>query len=98
MGAWDQSGPYEDWLREFRLDPVGSGYGPVAGCCKYGDEPSCSDATELVIALGLNLSFITYVTFTQLETKIIPSVYILITVYSIESENIIFFGRDSAIK
>jgi hypothetical protein len=36
-------------LGEFRLDPVGSGYGPVAGCCEYGDEPSGSDAKEVVI-------------------------------------------------
>jgi hypothetical protein len=31
-----------------RVDPAGSGQGPVAGCCEYGDEPSGSDATELV--------------------------------------------------
>jgi hypothetical protein len=30
------------------MDPVGSGWGPVAGSCKYGDEPSGSGATELV--------------------------------------------------
>jgi hypothetical protein len=30
------------------LDPVGLGYGPVAGCCECGDEPSGSGATELV--------------------------------------------------
>jgi hypothetical protein len=33
---------------ECRLDPVGSGKGPVAGFCEYGDEPSGSDATDLV--------------------------------------------------
>jgi hypothetical protein len=33
------------------LDPVGSGRGPVAGCCEYGDEPSGSGATELVTML-----------------------------------------------
>jgi hypothetical protein len=33
---------------ECRLDPVGSGQGPVAGSCEYGDEPSGSGATELV--------------------------------------------------
>jgi hypothetical protein len=27
---------------------VGSGQGPAAGCCEYGDEPSGSCATELV--------------------------------------------------
>jgi hypothetical protein len=32
-----------------RLDPVGSGQRPVAGCCEYGDGPSGSGATELVI-------------------------------------------------
>jgi hypothetical protein len=30
------------------VDPVGSGQGPVAGSCKYSDEPSGSGATELV--------------------------------------------------
>jgi hypothetical protein len=29
------------------VDPVSSGYGPVASSCKYGDEPSGSGATEL---------------------------------------------------
>jgi hypothetical protein len=33
---------------ECRLDPVGSGEGPVAGSCEYGDEPAGSGATELV--------------------------------------------------
>jgi hypothetical protein len=32
-----------------RLDSVGSGQGPVAGFCEYGDEPSGSGATELDI-------------------------------------------------
>jgi hypothetical protein len=31
-----------------RVNPVCSGYGPVVGSCKYGDEPSGSGATELV--------------------------------------------------
>jgi hypothetical protein len=30
------------------VDSVGSGWGPVAGSCKNGDEPSGSGATELV--------------------------------------------------
>jgi hypothetical protein len=30
------------------LDSTGSGQGPVASCCKCGDEPSGSCATELV--------------------------------------------------
>jgi hypothetical protein len=30
------------------LDSTGSGYGPVAGCCECGDEPSGSCVTELV--------------------------------------------------
>jgi hypothetical protein len=30
------------------LDSTGSGQGPVAGCYKYGDEPSRFGATELV--------------------------------------------------
>jgi hypothetical protein len=29
-----------------RVDPVGSGWGPVAGSCKYGDEPAGSGATK----------------------------------------------------
>jgi hypothetical protein len=29
------------------VDSLGSGYGPVAGCCECGDEPSGSGATEL---------------------------------------------------
>jgi hypothetical protein len=33
---------------ECGLDSTGSGQGPVAGCCKCGDEPSGSCATELV--------------------------------------------------
>jgi hypothetical protein len=37
------------WLGECRLDPVGSGQGPVAGSSEYGDEPSGSGATELII-------------------------------------------------
>jgi hypothetical protein len=35
------------------VDSVGSGEGPVAGPCKYGDEPATSGATELVIVSGL---------------------------------------------
>jgi hypothetical protein len=31
-----------------RVDPIGSGQGPVAGYCMYCDEPSVSGATELV--------------------------------------------------
>jgi hypothetical protein len=33
------------------VDPVGSGYGPVAGSCENSDEPSGSGAMELVILL-----------------------------------------------
>jgi hypothetical protein len=46
-------GMRSEWILE-RLaggcgsDSTGSGYGPVARCCKYGDEPSGSCATELV--------------------------------------------------
>jgi hypothetical protein len=29
-------------------DVVGTGYGPVAGCCECSDEPSGSGATESV--------------------------------------------------
>jgi hypothetical protein len=38
------------------LDPVGSGQGPVAGSCEYGDEPSGSGATELDTHLVEKLS------------------------------------------
>jgi hypothetical protein len=34
-----------------RVDPVGSGLGPVAGSCKYGDEPAGSGTTELASLL-----------------------------------------------
>jgi hypothetical protein len=30
------------------MDLSGSEWGPVAGCCEHGDEPSGSGATELV--------------------------------------------------
>jgi hypothetical protein len=48
MGEWNQNVSWGDWLRECRLDPVGSGLGPVVDSCEYGDKPSCSGATELV--------------------------------------------------
>jgi hypothetical protein len=35
-------------LAERRVDATGSVFGSVAGCCKYGDEPSGSGATELI--------------------------------------------------
>jgi hypothetical protein len=44
------------------LDSTGSGQGPVAGCCKCGDEPSGSCATELVSSLLILLNY----NFTQL--------------------------------
>jgi hypothetical protein len=31
-----------------RVDPVGSGWGSVAGSCKYSDEPAGQSGTELV--------------------------------------------------
>jgi hypothetical protein len=36
---WDKNGSWEDWLGECRVDPVGSGYGPVAGCWKLVMKP-----------------------------------------------------------
>jgi hypothetical protein len=33
------------------LDSSGSGQGPVASCCEFGDEPSGSVATELAIEI-----------------------------------------------
>jgi hypothetical protein len=32
------------------VDPAGSGYGPVAGSCKYSGEPVGSGATELIMS------------------------------------------------
>jgi hypothetical protein len=52
MEEWDQNGSYGDWLEECRVDPVGSGLGPVAGCCEYCDEPAGSGVTELVSHKG----------------------------------------------
>jgi hypothetical protein len=46
MGGWDQNGSYVDWLGG-RVDPVGSGQGPVSVSCKYGDKSAGSGATEL---------------------------------------------------
>jgi hypothetical protein len=48
--------PRRRWEDAIRMDHgglvwgvwIGSGQGPVAGCCGCGDEPSCSCATELV--------------------------------------------------
>jgi hypothetical protein len=48
-------------LREIsrgRLDPVGSGWGPVAGSCEYGDEHSVSGDKELVIFMITLLNYI----------------------------------------
>jgi hypothetical protein len=51
MGGWAQKESWGDWVEEFRVDPVSSGQGPVAGSCKYGDEPAGSGATDLVTTL-----------------------------------------------
>jgi hypothetical protein len=51
MGGWDKNVSYEDWLWVCGVDAVGSGWGPLTGCCKHDDEPSGSDATELVSSL-----------------------------------------------
>jgi hypothetical protein len=60
-------GRWEDRIRMDRteigwgcgVDPVGSGYGPVAGCCEYGEEPSDSGATELVgLLVGWLVSYL----------------------------------------
>jgi hypothetical protein len=37
-----------------RVDPVGSGFGPMAGSCEYGDEPAGSGAAESVKMISLN--------------------------------------------
>jgi hypothetical protein len=34
------------------VDSPGSGWGPLAGCCECGDEPSGSGATELVSSVS----------------------------------------------
>jgi hypothetical protein len=49
-----------------RLDPVGSGQGPVAGSCEYGDEPSGSGATELVYWMHLVFSLDVEITWKYL--------------------------------
>jgi hypothetical protein len=41
------------------LDSTGSGQGPVAGCCEYGDEPSGSCATELVMSVVMTDTMVT---------------------------------------
>jgi hypothetical protein len=35
-----------DWMQECRVDPFGSGQGPVAGYCENPEEPSGSGATD----------------------------------------------------
>jgi hypothetical protein len=30
------------------VDPFGSGYRPLVGCCEYGDDPAGSGAKDLV--------------------------------------------------
>jgi hypothetical protein len=34
------------------VNPFGSGLGPVAGSCKYGDEPSGSGTALLLVSLN----------------------------------------------
>jgi hypothetical protein len=36
------------WWRGCGVDSPDLGYGPLAGCCECGDEPSVSGSTELV--------------------------------------------------
>jgi hypothetical protein len=52
------------------LDPVGSGYGPVAGSCEYGDEPSGSGAVELV-TIALVIAVVSFQIFTFFKQYII---------------------------
>jgi hypothetical protein len=49
----------------YRVDLDGSGYGPVAGSCEYGDESLSSGATELVNGIKRN----TFMTFTLLQAE-----------------------------
>jgi hypothetical protein len=49
MGGWKQNGSQGYWLGGGGVDSTGSGWGPLAGCCECGDEPSGSGATELVM-------------------------------------------------
>jgi hypothetical protein len=45
------------WGEGGGVDSPGSGWGSLAGSCEYGDEPSGSGATELVICVcGFALS------------------------------------------
>jgi hypothetical protein len=45
---WDQNGCCGDWLGGRGVDSNGSAYRQMAGCCECGDEPSGSDARELL--------------------------------------------------
>jgi hypothetical protein len=47
MGEWDQNGSLGVWQGGYRVDSVGSGWGPVTGFCEHGDKPSGSVVTEL---------------------------------------------------
>jgi hypothetical protein len=40
---------------ECRVDPFGSGLGPVEGFCEYGDELTCSEPQELAITLSWDI-------------------------------------------
>jgi hypothetical protein len=54
MGGWDQNGSWEIRWGRYGVDSIFSGYGMVASCCEFGDEPSGSGATELVSDLFRN--------------------------------------------
>jgi len=46
MVGWDKNGSYvcvDVWM--CLVDATGSGWGPVAGSCERGDEPSVCSAT-----------------------------------------------------
>jgi hypothetical protein len=57
VGRWDQNGFLGDWLEGCGLDSTVSGQGQVAGCCECGDESSGSCATELVIRVEGDATF-----------------------------------------
>jgi hypothetical protein len=50
------------WMGWYGLDKSGSGYGPVEGCCKHGNEPSgcikCWEILERLVASQEGLGFV----------------------------------------
>jgi hypothetical protein len=58
MGGWDQGGSWGDRLRVCAVDSPSSEWGLMAGCCEQGDEPSCSNATDVVVIQHFSLALV----------------------------------------